>query len=340
MEIGVPLAAYTDNLSPSLVRLTRQETCLYPRGWKSMLDLTRLEVFLHAAETLSFSEAAQRLHLSQPTVSHHIKKLEEEFGGQLFLRAGHEIELTEAGRLLVPHARKLLREAMGVQQMMHSIGDRVVGSLRIACSTTTGKYILPQFASRFRQRHPGVSIRILRCTQDDVVPTVLGKDADLGVVSFDACSDEMDCQEFFTDHIILISPVNQPWTATDNLEPSDFLGVPFILGEPGDGTRRELATELAKHDITLDDLNIFLELGNAEAIVKTVELGFGLAFVPKTAAGWALDQGTVVEIPVSSFELHRRVFMIRKKLHSANRAMESFWAFVHDPSNADLLRIP
>ena len=85
-----------------------------------MLDLTRLQVFLYAAETLSFSEAAQRLHLSQPTVSHHIKKLEEEVGSSLFDRTGNEIVLTDAGRLLVPHARKLLREAMGVQQMMQS----------------------------------------------------------------------------------------------------------------------------------------------------------------------------------------------------------------------------
>jgi DNA-binding transcriptional LysR family regulator len=302
-----------------------------------MIDLTRLQVFLAAAETLSFSAAANRLHISQPTVSHHIKRLEEEIGSALFDRSGNEIALTSAGRLLVPHARKLLREAMGIQQMMNSMEDRVVGSLRIACSTTSGKYILPQFAGRFLNRHPGVTIRINRCTRTKVVPTLLGEEADLGVVSFDACGDDMDCQEFFTDHIILISPANQPWTAMDSIEPSDLLGVPLILDEPSSGTRRELLTELGKHDIDISDLHVFLEVGNAEAIVTTVERGFGLAFVPLTSAKWALERGSVVKIPVNGFDLHRRIFMVRKTLHAANRAMESFWAFVHDPSNQDLL---
>lgn len=303
-----------------------------------MLDLTRLQVFLYAAETLSFSEAAQRLHLSQPTVSHHIKKLEEEVASTLFDRTGSEIVLTDAGRLLVPHARKLLREAMGVQQMMQSIEDRVIGSLRIACSTTTGKYILPQFAGRFLKRHPGVHIRIHRCTRTHVLPQLLEEEADLGVVNFDACGEDMDCQEFFTDHIILISPASQPWTAMDSIDPSDLLGVPLIMRESGSGTRRELLTELGKHDIDIGDLNVFLEVGNDEAIVKTVEHGFGIAFVSRTAAEWALDRGTVVPLPVRGFNLHRRVFMVRKKLHPANRAMETFWAFVHDPTNEDLLR--
>ncbi len=304
-----------------------------------MIDLTRLQVFLYAAETLSFSEAAQRLHLSQPTISHHIKKLEDEIGSPLFDRSSNEITLTAAGRLLVPHARKLLRDAMGIQQMMDSMEDRVIGSLRIACSTTTGKYILPKFAGRFLNRHPGVTIRINRCTRTNVVPTLLGEDADLGVVSFDACGDDMDCQEFFSDHIILISPASQPWTAMDAIDPSDLLGVPLILDEPSSGTRRELLTELGKHDIDIGDLNVFLEVGNAEAIVKTVESGFGLAFVSRTAAEWALERGSVVQIPVLGFDLHRRIFMVRKKIHPANRAMEAFWAFVHDPANSDLLRM-
>jgi DNA-binding transcriptional LysR family regulator len=296
-------------------------------------------MFLDAAETLSFSEAAQRQHLSQPTISHHIKKLEQDLGTQLFDRSGTEIELTEAGRLLVPHARRLLREAMGVQQMMNSMEDRVIGTLRIACSTTTGKYILPQYAGRFLQRHPGVRINIARCTRTNIVSELLDEHADLGVVSYDACSDGMDCQEFFTDHIILISPPEQHWTALDALDPSDLLGVPVIMREPGSGTRRELLTELGKHDIDIGDLNIFLEVGNAEAIVKTVEKGFGLAFVSRIAAEWALERGSVIEVPVRGFDLHRRIYMIRKKIHPANRAMEAFWAFVHDPSNQDLLKV-
>ncbi|MBE0690300.1 MAG: hypothetical protein IH587_09295 [Anaerolineae bacterium] len=100
-----------------------------------------------------------------------------------------------------------------------------------------------------------------------------------------------------------------------------------------------MLAELGKHDITLDNMDIFLEVGNAEAIVKTVEANFGVSFVSSLAAGWALAQGTVVEVPVVGFDLHRQIFMIRPDIHFANRAIEAFWSFVHDPINADLLRM-
>lgn len=223
--------------------------------------------------------------------------------------------------------------------MMHSLEQRIVGHLRIACSTTTGKYILPQFAGRFHQRHPGVRISILSCTSSHVVPRLLGEEANLGVVSYDACDDGINCQEFFQDHIILIAPANHPWVKREGIEPSDLLEVPSIIREPASGTRRVLGAELGKHDLDLNDLDVFLEVGNAEAIVKTVEAGFGVAFVSRLAAIWALERKTVVEIPVAGFDLHRKIYMIRKNLHRANRAMEAFWSYVHDPANADLLRM-
>ena len=304
-----------------------------------MIDLTRLQVFLYAAETSSFSEAAQRMHVTQPTVSHHIKSLERELSVELFDRSGGEMKLTEAGRLLLPRARKLLRDSIEVQQMMHSLEQRIVGHLRIACSTTTGKYILPQFAARFHQRHPGVRVSILRCISSDVMPRLLEGKADLGVVSFDGCKEGFDCQEFFWDHIILIASADHPWATRKEIDPDELLEAPIIMREATSGTSRVLSAELGKHDIDLNDLDIFLELGNAEAIVKTVEAGFGVSFVSRTAAIWAMENGTVVEIAVSGFDLHRKIYMIRKNLHEANRAMEAFWAFVHDSSNTDLLQI-
>lgn len=302
-----------------------------------MIDLVKLQVFLCSAENLSFSKAAQQLHLSQPTVSHHIKKLEQELDAKLFDRSSSEIKLTEAGRILLPRARKLLAESIEIKQMMGSLDERVVGQLRIACSTTTGKYVLPQFAARFHQRHKNVRIAIRRCTASNVVPRLLDEDANLGVVSFDACDEDLDCQEFFTDHIILIASMNHPWAKRGMIDPSDLLGNPMIIREQGSGTRRVILAELGRHDIGLEDLDIFLEVGNAEAIVKTVEEGFGVSFVSRIAAECAMERGNIVQVPIRDFDLHRKIYMIRKKLHAANRALESFWAFVHDPINNDLL---
>jgi DNA-binding transcriptional LysR family regulator len=304
-----------------------------------MIDTTKLEIFLYAAQSLSFSVAARHLNLSQPTISHHIKMLEQALGVELFDRSGPKLKLTEAGQLLLPWARKLVHESIEIQQMMDSLHESIAGHLRIACSTTTGKYMLPLISARFRSQHPGVRISILGCTQEHVVPRLLQQEADLGVVSYDACGGEFECQEFFTDHIILIASKEHPWASRDSIDLSELPEVPFILREDSSGTRRVMLAELGKHDITLDDMNIFLQVGNAEAIVKTVEANFGVSFVSRFAASWALRQGTVIEIPVPSIDLRRQIYMIRPEMYSANRAVEAFWGFVHDPANVDLLRI-
>ncbi len=304
-----------------------------------MLDLTRLNIFLSAAENLSFSEAAKQLHLSQPTVSHHIKELERELGVELFDRSTHKVKLTEAGRLMYPRARQLIHETVEIRQMMDSLHDQVAGHIRIACSTTAGKYILPQFAGRFRERHPGVRVSILPCTASNVVPRLLEDDADLGVVSFEAYEGEMERQEFFEDRIALIVPAEHPWVAREFIEPSELLGEKMILREETSGTSRVLMAELGKHDISRDDLDNFLDVGNSEAIVKTVEAGFGVSFVSRIAATWALENGMIAEVPVADFDLRRKIYMVRKRLHQANRAMEAFWGYVHDPVNLDLLEM-
>lgn len=254
-----------------------------------MIDLERLRIFIQAADHLSFSEAAKRLHLTQPTVSHHISALESSLQVELFERAGNSVRLTEAGRLLLPWAQKLVRQAIEVENMVASLDGTVSGHLRIACSTTSGKYVLPQLAARFRQRYANIRVTILACRPQHVVPRLLEAEANLAVVSsYDLCSGDMECQQFFRDAIALIVPHGHPWSYREYIEPADLLEQPVIMREPTAGTRRVLQTELARHDITEDDLDIFLELGNAEAIVRTVQEGFGVSFVSHLAADWAV----------------------------------------------------
>ena len=127
-----------------------------------MIDLQKIETFLSATQTLSFSETAKQLHVSQPAVSHQIKALEEDLDASLFERTGSGLRLTEAGRLLLPWARRLMRDSSDLQAIMSSRRD-AAGELRIACSTTAGKYVLPQLAARFRSSFPAIQVRILAC---------------------------------------------------------------------------------------------------------------------------------------------------------------------------------
>ena len=242
--------------------------------------------------------------------------------------------------MLLPYAHKLVHQANELQEMMASLQQEIAGHLRIACSTTSGKYILPRLAARFCQRFPGIRVSILACTPQHVIPQLLEGEANIAVVSsYDLCGDEQECQVFFKDMIALIVPAGHPWTLRDSLEPADLLEEQMIIREPTSGTRRVLMTELARYDIKFDDLNLLLELGNAEAIVGTVAGGFGVSFVSILAADWALKLGHVVAVPMAGLELRRTIYMARWILDTPNRAQEAFWNFVHDPSNSDLLRL-
>ncbi len=304
-----------------------------------MIEIARLETFLQAAENLSFTEAARKLHLTQPTISHHIKALENELNVDLFERAASGLRLTEAGRMLLPWARKVVRDSIELKGMMEALQNGIAGDLRIACSTTAGKYVLPQMAARFCQLNPGINVSILRCTPEHVVPRLLDGEANLGVVSYEMQEEGIELQEFFEDSITLIVPSSHPWTLRASVKPADLLSEPIILRESTAGTRRVMLSELAKHDISFEDLNTFMQLGNAEAIVRTVAAGYGISFVSTLASAYAIERGNVVNMYVEGLDLRRKAYMVRKRLDSAHRPQEAFWSFIHDPSNTDLLHM-
>jgi DNA-binding transcriptional LysR family regulator len=305
-----------------------------------MVDIDKLETFMMAAETLSFSETAKRLHLSQPTISHHIQILEKSMGVVLFIRTNTGLKLTEAGRLLLPWAHRLLHDTNNMQSMMASIQSDVVGELRISCSTTAGKYILPQFAARFCRLYPGVKVRILSCNPEDVTIKLLGGEVHIGVLSHEILATDLESQEFFHDTITLIVPPDHRWAFRRAVEPGELLQEPIIIREETSGTRQVVLSELSKFDIGLDDLNIFMELGNAEAIVRTVAAGYGIAFVSKLASACPLERGNVVELDVQGLNLNRTIYMARNPGSNPHRPQDAFWGFIHAPENADLIHLP
>lgn len=305
-----------------------------------MIDLKWIETFLAAAETSSLSEAAKQLHLSQPAVSHQIKLLERELGTALFIRTNTGLQLTEAGRLMLPWARRLLHDTNDLKDMMASLQNEIVGELRIACSTTAGKYILPQMAARFCQRYPGIKVRILACGPERAALNLLEGEAHIGVVSSEVNDPSLESQKFFRDTITLIVPSDHRWADRASIEPAELLGEPLILREETSGTRRVLLAELARHDVSLEDLRVFMEVGNAEAIVGAVAAGYGISFVSTMAAGNLRERGRIAEIPVEGLALQRTIHMVRKRISAPHRPRDVFWGFIHAPENADLLHLP
>lgn len=303
------------------------------------MDINKLKVFIDAAETLNFSETAQRLHVTQPTISKYIRDLENELSIRLFDRSATGISLSEAGKSIHPWAQKLLSECRKFEDLAGSLDEEITGKVRIACTTAAGKYILPQLGARFRYLYPHVQISILSCTQEAAIERILDEEADLCVVSSETRSERIETQNFFVDHIIMIAPANHPFANRTSIEITEILDEPVIIRESTSGTHRAILAELASHDITLDDLNILLEVGNAEAIVAAVGAGLGISFVSRMAAAYAIAFECVVEVPVKDIDLRRQICMARRAMANPNRARDVFWGFVHDPVNLDLFRL-
>jgi LysR family transcriptional regulator, transcriptional activator of the cysJI operon len=304
-----------------------------------MIDIQKVETFLVAAENLSLSEAAKQRHLSRPAVSHQIRVLEQELDVTLFIRVNTGLQLTEAGRLLLPWARRLLHDTSNLKEMMSSLKEDIVGELRIACSTTAGKYILPQMAARFCKQYPGIRVRILACGPEQTTINLLEGEAHIGVVSSELDDMSLELQEFFRDTITLIVPANHRWIMRKSIEPAEILEEKIIMREGTSGTRKVILAELAKHDISLEDLDVFMELGNSEAIVRTVADGYGISFVSTLATACPLEKGNVIDIPVKGLDLQREIYMVRKRINAPHRPRDVFWSFIHHPSNADLLKM-
>ena len=172
-----------------------------------------------------------------------------------------------------------------------------------------------------------------------VVANMLDDEANLGVVSYEVHDEAMELQEFFEDSISMIVPKGHPFALRGQINPEDLIGEPIIMRESTSGSRRVVLAELAKHDISLEDLNVFMELGNAEAIVETVKAGYGLSFASTLAAACPLENGSIVRVTVKDLNLRRKIYMLRKRIEEPHRPLEAFWSFVHDPSNQDLLQL-
>jgi DNA-binding transcriptional LysR family regulator len=306
-----------------------------------MIDIQKIETFICAAENLSLSEAAKQLHLSQPAVSHQIKLLEQELGVILFIRSNIGLTLTEAGQILLPWARTLLRDMDNLEDMMASLQEVIAGELNIACSSSAGKYVLPKLATRFCLLYPQIRMHIQVCKPDSIIPSLLEGKTHLGIVSTEINDIGLESQEFFRDNIDLIVPADHRWAGRLSVEPEDIVNEPIFIREETSGTRRVMLEELSKFDISLEDLNIFMEIGSAEGIMEAVSTGYGISFVSRLASWRLRELGRIASVQLDSLNIQRVTYMVRKRISPPHhRLRDVFWGFVHAPENQDLLRNP
>jgi DNA-binding transcriptional LysR family regulator len=236
--------------------------------------------------------------------------------------------MTEAGELLLPWARRLLHDMDDLKDMMSSQQETFAGELRIVCNTSIGKYILPQLTARFCQCFPKIKVRILACEPENTILSLLEGVAQLGIVSTEVNDKGVEAQEFFRDTIDLIVPANHRWAVRSSIEPTEIVPEPLFLREETSGTRRVMLAELSKFDISLEDLNIFMEIGNAEGIMEVVSTGYGISFVSSLASKYLRELGRVVSLPVDGLNMHRATYMVRKRIAAPHRPRDMFKRYV------------
>ncbi|MCL4561121.1 MAG: LysR family transcriptional regulator [Chloroflexi bacterium] len=292
-----------------------------------MIELGELRVFIAAAEERSFSKAATRLNLSQSAVSQNIQALEKSFGVELFIRHGRSVWLSEAGQALLPLARDVMGTSRLMEEAMNNIQGQVAGQLSIGCSTTSGKYLLPNLVASFRREYPLVHVQINILTREEVVDRIMDGRLSLGVVSKRIDHHDIEHQPLFEDQVILIVPPDHCWGTYGKALPADLIDQPLIMREDNAGSSEVLYEGLAKHGIIPSMLNPVLEIGNSEAIEMAVEEGIGIAFVSELAAARGLALGRVKKVDVEGLELHRTIYITRNIQYPLSRAQDRFWAF-------------
>ncbi|MGD8997841.1 MAG: LysR family transcriptional regulator [Anaerolineae bacterium] len=295
-----------------------------------MLNLLEMRVFTVAADTENFSETARRLHLSQPAVSQRIRSLERHLGTRLFRRCGRSVELTDAGRVLLPMARELLETMRQIEETMLALEGEVAGQVIIGCTTTAGKYALPLLAASFNQDYPKVLVTIEMCRCDSVEQPLLAREVHVGISDRIIVHRDMECQPFFTDQIVLIVPADHPFSGRSSVQPLELLDQPFILREEGCSTCRMVEEGLAEHQIHLDQLHAVMSVGNSEAIELAVEHGLGIAFISRLAAMRGIESGRLVEVPVEGLRLERLLHVVRNARCPKAPAEAMLWGFVRE----------
>ena len=305
-----------------------------------MINIAELKVFVTAAEEMNFSRAAQRLHLSQSAVSQNIQSIERTYRVELFVRHGRSVQLSEAGKSILPMARDVLNSARLLEDALSNVNGEVAGDLSIGCATTSGRYFIPNLLASFQRDYPHVRTRVSLMRRQDVLDGLLDQTLNIGIIGRFVEHRDLQIQPLLEDRVILIVPAHHPWANLKQVKPADVLEQPFISREVNSGTYEVLFDNLRRHGIDPDNLNVVMQLGDAEAVEMAVEKGIGITFISEMMAARSLALGRVKKVAVEGFNVTQPVYMVRHVSRMFTHAEAKFWEFVklhHEELTAELL---
>jgi LysR family transcriptional regulator, transcriptional activator of the cysJI operon len=291
------------------------------------MDTRQLAAFCAVVERKSFSQAAERLGVTQPAVSLQIRSLEERLGTQLLDRSGRRVEPTEAGLRLYASAQKLL--ALEDQLLAEVAGDdagEMSGTLELGASTGPGGTVVPLLLCEFGELHPNVRVRLSVFDTQTVVEQVAGRALELGVVGAARRHRGVVFEPLFRDEVVLACPPDHRF-AGKTISLDDLRSEPLFVMQEGAGVRLVIEDELRSIGVRLRDLEVRAELGLQESVRSAVAAGHGVTFISRTGIESDLAAGTIATARVRGLDPVREIFLVRASGRSETRAAHAFVEF-------------
>ena len=280
------------------------------------------------AKLRNFSKAAEKLYLTQPTISNHINNLERDLDTLLFNRSNKKVSLTQAGEILLNHALSILNER---DQALFSLGQfqgEIIGTLEIASSSIPERYLLTELLCKFSEAYPNVQYNILRFDTKQVIDKLLSGEVDFGIVGSKREKSQLIYKEIFDDEIVLIAPPQGKYKKIKSLAPASLYDYRMILREEGSGTRKTMEEQLKNNQLDPGKLNVVAYMENTETIKEVVKKGMGMSFVSKRAVLDELNSGELIEIQVDGMHMERSFYFVFHKKMMLSPLSDKFKDFV------------
>jgi LysR family transcriptional activator of glutamate synthase operon len=267
------------------------------------MDLQQLRVFREAAKAGGFTRASEELHLSQSTISLHIKRLEEELGCPLFLRAKKRVYLNEAGGVLLQYADRIFQEIKNAEMAVRELSELQCGTIRLGSGATTVTYLLPRILGAYQRKYPEIELIVTTNSSEALALAVHQQKLDLAVVMLPVQpSLALELLPILREELVYVVNSNHPLAAEQVIHPQDILDVPFISFLQGSAMQMNLDTHFAAMGITP---RITMEMENIEAIKALVRAGLGAAVLP--ACSVSPNQGAIRAMRIRGFRMEREL---------------------------------
>ncbi|SFD61938.1 DNA-binding transcriptional regulator, LysR family [Paenibacillus catalpae] len=277
------------------------------------LNFHQLHIFYTVAERGSFSAAAQSLHMTQPAVTMQVQSLEDYFGTKLLQRSTKRIDLTEAGRALMPYARRSIELIRDTDQAMSAFTKQLKGRLQLGASLTIGEYILPRLLGPFGQSFPEISISMKVMNTAQIMDEIMNHQLTFGLIEAPVNHPDMQMEAVMSDELRLIVPKDHPLSKRPTVMLDEVVEYPFVLREQGSGTRLVMEEQLKRKNIDPADLKIVMELGSTGAVKSAVEAGLGVSFVSESSVKHEVALGLLHVVPIEDVRFKRQFYSIYLK---------------------------